>query len=231
MSIPGVVRRGIFIGFAMVVAAGLAVAARPTVRIMDQKTRIDLERAIPVAFGEWQVDASVVPIAVSPDVQAKLSKIYNQTLSRTYVNGSGQRIMLSIAYGGDQSNDESQVHRPEYCYSSQGFQVHSNVVSKAIVDYGDLVVRRLVAVQGPRNEPITYWITIGDKATLPGVGRKLTQIAYGLKGTVPDGMLVRVSSIDRSAESAYQLQDRFIAEMLRSVDAETRLRLAGRFGA
>ncbi|HMV59085.1 MAG TPA: exosortase-associated EpsI family protein, partial [Nitrospira sp.] len=61
--------------------------------------------------------------------------------------------------------------------------------------------------------------------------RKLTQIAYGLKGTVPDGMLVRVSSIDRSTESAYRLQDRFIADMLKSVDADTRLRLAGRFGA
>ena len=110
MNISGAMRRGVFIGIAMVVAAGLAIAARPTVRIVDQKARIDLERSIPIAFGEWQVDASVAPIAVSPDVQAKLNKIYNQTLSRTYVNGSGQRIMLSIAYGGDQSNDESQVH-------------------------------------------------------------------------------------------------------------------------
>ena len=34
---------------------------------------------------------------------ALISKIYNQTLTRTYVNLRNERIMLSIAYGGDRA--------------------------------------------------------------------------------------------------------------------------------
>ncbi len=231
MSFNGVAGRGLALGIVMIFASGLALVARPSVRMAERRAPVNLETAVPASFGDWRIDTSIVPIAVSPDVQAKLDKIYNQTLSRTYINAAGQRIMLSIAYGGDQSNDESQVHRPEYCYTAQGFQVRSSVISKAVTGYGELAVRRLLAVQGPRSEPITYWITIGDSATLPGVGRKLAQIAYGLRGTVPDGVLVRVSSIDESTDFAYGLQDQFVAQMLKAVDPETRMRIAGRFGA
>ncbi len=231
MNFKAAARSGLALGIVMVFAAGLALVARPSARMAERRAPINLETAVPASFGDWRIDPSIVPIAVSPDVQAKLDRIYNQTLSRTYINASGQRIMLSIAYGGDQSNDESQVHRPEYCYTSQGFQVRSSVVSKAVTGYGELAVRRLLAVQGPRSEPITYWITVGDSATLPGVGRKLAQIAYGLRGTVPDGVLVRVSSIDASTDFAYGLQDQFVAQMLKAVDPDTRLRIAGRFGA
>lgn len=231
MSILGFAGRGLALCISMVVAAGIAMAARPSAKMAEQRARIDLEMAVPASFGDWKIDTSIVPIAVSPEVQAKLNQIYGQTLSRTYINTAGQRIMLSIAYGGDQSNDESQVHRPEYCYAAQGFQVHSSVVSKAVTEYGELTVRRLLAVQGPRSEPITYWITVGEKATLPGIGRKLAQIGYGLRGTVPDGVLVRVSSIEQSGGNPYTLQDQFVADMLKAVDPDTRLRIAGRFGA
>jgi EpsI family protein len=172
-----------------------------------------------------------VPVDPSPDVQASLNAIYSQLLARTYVNAQGERVMLSIAYGSDQSGDGSQVHRPEFCYTAQGFQVMANNVGSLLTQYGTLPVRRLLAVQGQRNEPITYWVTVGDKATLPGVERKLSQLAYGLTGKIPDGMLVRVSSISAQNESAYRLQEKFIKDMLQSMDTKDRLRVAGRFGA
>ena len=222
--------RSLAIGFAMVMAAGAALALRPTVKLADEQ-RFDLEAAIPKQFGAWKIDPSVVPISVSPDVQAKLDKIYNQTLARTYVNAAGQRVMLSIAYGGDQSSEQSQVHRPEYCYASQGFQLRGSQVARLVTEYGQISVRRLLAVQGNRKEPITYWITVGDQATLPGFGRKLTQIAYGLTGKVPDGMLVRVSSIAADTAQAYEIQDAFLNDMLHAASPQARLKLAGRFGA
>jgi EpsI family protein len=152
-------------------------------------------------------------------------------LERSYINSRGQRVMLSIAYGGDQSGDGTQVHRPEFCYTAQGFQLTLNHVGELLTQYGTLPVRRLVAVQGRRNEPITYWVTVGDKATLPGVKRKLAQIAYGLTGKVPDGMLVRVSSIDNDEKSAHRLQDIFIQDLLAGLQPRDRVRLAGSFGA
>jgi EpsI family protein len=146
------------------------------------------------------------------------------------VNFSGNRIMLSIAYGGDQS-DAMQVHRPEVCYTAQGFQVLREALSRLSTPYGQLPVKRLVASQGPRVEPITYWIVIGDEVTQGGLQHKLVQLKYGLTGRIPDGMLVRVSSIDRNDTRAYQLQDQFLSSMLDAISPENRVRFAGRIGA
>jgi EpsI family protein len=221
----------VFIALLMMSSAALAVALKPQQRMVDELPPLTLEEAVPTSFGDWKLDPTLVPIDPSPDVQASLDEIYSQMLARTYINSRGERIMLSIAYGADQSGDGNQVHRPEFCYTAQGFQVMANNVGSLATQYGTLPVRRLLAVQGKRNEPITYWVTVGDKATLPGLDRKLNQLSYGLTGKIPDGMLVRVSSISPENQSAYELQERFIRDMLVNMDPKHRVRIAGRFGA
>jgi len=217
------------IGIAMICAAALAVAARPTPRLADQTRNFSLERLLPESFGEWTTDKSILPIAVSPDVQAKLDRIYNQVLSRTYVNAVGQRIMLSVAYGGDQS-DTMQLHRPEVCYTAQGFQVVRQSLDQLRTGFGfNLPVKRLIAVHGARFEPITYWVVVGNEATVVGLRQKLAQLRYGLTGKVPDGMLVRVSSIDRDDTRAYDLQDRFVRELFEALPIGDRGRVFGQF--
>lgn len=212
----------------MLTAAGMAIAMRPTYKLAELGPKLDLETIVPKQFADWAIDPRVVPISVSPDVQEKLDAIYDQTLSRTYINGQGQQIMLSIAYGGDQSGDKSQVHRPEFCYASQGFQLNNKFESQITLEQTTLPVRRLTATQAGRIEPITYWITVGDQVTLPGIGRKLIQMRYGITGQVPDGMLVRVSSLDPDSEKAYQLQDRFVRDLLAVIGEQDRARIFGR---
>jgi EpsI family protein len=221
--------RYLIIGIAMLVAAGLAVAITPREKIADQGPKVDLETMIPKQFGDWKVDETLAPQVVSPDVQAKLNAIYGQTLSRTYTNPNGERVMLSIAYGSNQGTDEFQVHRPEYCYKAQGFELEKSVEDSINLTWGSLAVRRLIAAQRTRLEPITYWITIGDKTTLPGIGRKLAQLSYGLTGKVPDGLLFRISSIDNDVPKAYQLQNRFVQALLQTVNPADRTRLVGKF--
>jgi EpsI family protein len=184
---------------------------------------------IPESFGDWQVDRSIVPLLISPDVQAKLDKIYNQTLARTYVNSKGQRVMLSVAYGGDQS-DSMRAHRPEVCYAAQGFNITQALLGELHIGQGVLPVRRLVAVHGRRNEPITYWMVVGDQIAVSGLAQKLAQLRYGLTGTVPDGMLVRVSTIDSDESRAFGIQDAFVESLLKSVGPAARIRVAGRVG-
>jgi EpsI family protein len=223
-------RKPALLGILMLAAAALALAATPTKRIADEAGKVDLERMIPQEFGDWKIDASIVPVQVSPDVQAKLDQIYDQTLSRTYYNSAGQRIMLSIAYGGDQS-DAMQVHRPEVCYPAQGFEVVKEAVGTFVSEYGALPVKRLLAVMGRRHEPITYWVTIGNEATLVGLRQKLAQLRYGLTGRIPDGMLIRVSSIDMNEATAYSLQEEFLRVLLRSMSGADRERVTGRIAA
>lgn len=218
------------LGLMMITASGLTKVVTPSVKMADTQPRFQLDTMIPSSFGDWQVDRTLVPLAVDPDTQARLDKIYNQTLSRTYINGEGQRVMLSIAYGGDQS-DNMGVHKPETCYTAQGFEVSRAASGDVATRYGSLPVRRLFAVAGARNEPITYWITIGNRATHPGMEQRMTQLRYGLTGMVADGMLVRVSTIDTDDRAGYAVQERFINAMLDALDPRARQRLIGAFGS
>jgi len=219
----------IILGILMVSSGALTLALTPTNKIADLQERIDLEIMIPVRFGDWKVDESIIPLQVDAETQAMLDKIYNNTLSRTYVNSLGERVMLSVAYGGDQSDNLS-VHKPEVCYYAQGFEIMKMFADELLTQYGTLPIKRLMAVKGNRNEPITYWVTVGNKAVLPGLDQKLQQLRYGLTGSVPDGILVRVSSIDSDRDKAYLLQTIFIKDLLSTVDDKERTRLIGTFG-
>ncbi|WP_342118557.1 exosortase-associated protein EpsI, B-type [Pseudoduganella sp. OTU4001] len=212
----------------MLSSAAMTRALTPTARMADTQGRFRLEQLVPRSFGDWQVDTRVMPLQADPATQAKLDKIYNQTLGRTYVNRSGDHIMLSIAYGGDQG-DNMGVHKPEVCYTAQGFTVRDGAQGSLDTGFGPLPVKRLFATAGARKEPITYWITIGRKATMPGMEQRLQELRYGLTGVVPDGMLVRVSSIGSDAGAAYALQQEFVRALLQALDEPARTRLVGVF--
>ena len=124
--------------------------------------------------------------------------------------------MLSIAYGGDQSK-QLQLHLPEVCYVAQGFAMLQEHGGRLATRFGTVPVKRLVARQNARNEPITYWVTIGDRAVMSGVDQKLQRLAYGLSGRIPDGMLVRVSTIGLDAGAAWNVQDRFVNQLLEAL--------------
>lgn len=203
----------------MMAAFAGAHAWKPTRHMSDMRPPIDLEAIFPKAFDGWQMDTRVPVQLISPDVAAVLNRTYNQTLSRTYVNRSGDRIMLSVAYGGDQS-DGTRAHRPEVCYPAQGFQMLSSEMQELNAPPSPQRVRRLVAKLGGRVEPITYWVVVGDRVALSGTEQKLEQLSYSVKGVIPDGMLVRVSSIDRDSARAFKIQDAFIANLAKALRAD-----------
>ncbi|MBN8507173.1 MAG: EpsI family protein [Burkholderiales bacterium] len=223
----GVRVKAVVLAGLMALGAVAAEVTRPTTKIADRGEPVQLERLFPREFGPWRVDDSLPVILPAPDVQAKLDKIYNQVLSRTYVDAAGRRIMLSVAYGGDQS-DGTNAHKPEVCYPAQGFQLGSS--RRGAIDMADgtrLAVRDLTTQLGTRHEPITYWIVVGDSTVTTGTEQKLIQLKYGLRGLIPDGMLVRISSIDADAAKAHALHRAFVADLAAALDAEARRRVFG----
>ena len=99
--------------------------------------------------------------------------------------------------------------------------------SRLNTGFGDIPVRRLVAEQGRRVEPITYWITIGEQVAGSNFKWKLEQLKYGLTGKIPDGMIFRVSSITVDEASAYQAQQEFVKELLKFMPDSSRTRFIG----
>ena len=216
------------LGAFMLLSAVLTVIMTPKA-VGTNSHKLNLEAIIPTEFGVWKMDKTGLSPLVSSDVKDTIYQIYNQTLSRTYINDKGERVMLEIAYGGDQSTD-MQVHRPEICYRSGGFDVGK--VFKSFVDtpIGQIPVMHLVARQGLRNEPITYWIRVGDSLTRGWLEQKLAAFRYGMSGQVPDGLLFRISTISEDEQSSYQTQQAFLAALMPAVRSEDRFWLIGKMG-
>lgn len=217
--------KNVLIGLTLILAAWGGFVLKPTKHIVDTRPKIHLETMIPIRFADWKIDDQVAPVQVDPQRLAVLNKIYNQTLSRTYVNAQGDRMMLSIAYGGDQS-DGMQVHKPEVCYPAQGFQMQDLAIGSFDSGYGVIPVKRMLATMGPRVEPLIYWITIGDTVAVNSLKWKIAQLKYGLTGKVPDGMIFRVSSIGDPL-IARPLQEDFIKVLLANLTPENRKRIIG----
>jgi EpsI family protein len=75
-------------------------------------------------------------------------------------------------------------------------------------------VTRLLAVRGTRSEPVTYWFTMGDRVVLGRLERLMVQLRYGLSGRIPDGMLVRISSMSTQPTLAFKGHDQFVEALL-----------------
>jgi EpsI family protein len=219
----------------LVLALGASAAAsagasllRPQEKLALQLGPIGLPAAIPKQFGDWVADESQTSAIVNPQAQALLDQLYSETLNRTYINRvTGYRIMLAVAYGTDQ-RDELAVHYPEVCYPAQGFRVTTSEPGTLKVGTTPLPVKRVHAKLGTqRMEPITYWVMVGNEPTAGGLHKKLAVLQHTVRGVIPDGLLLRVSSIDPNLDRAYAQQDEFVAAMLSKVEPTARQRLAG----
>ena len=213
-------------GVVMLAAAAGAVILKPTKHLADQH-QMQLNKLIPEQFDDWRMDQSVVPVQADPELQAKLDKIYSQVLSRTYVNSKGQQVMLSIAYGRDQS-DQSAVHRPEICYPAQGFYLNGVKRTFTQTQFGAIPVSEMVAAKSSRVEPIIYWFSVGGIPVYPGSDQKFKQLKFGLHGVVPDGLVFRVSTINGQTEEGFQLNRQFISVLLNSLPEKARQSLIGK---
>ncbi len=222
----GPLRRTAVAGVLMAAAVGATVALKPQKMLADSGPKVVLENSVPLAFGDWKLDPDVGAMVPSEVQQEKIRLIYSQTLSRTYVNSRGERIMLAIAYGSNQTQ-QLRAHRQEVCYTAQGFQVSALHNENLLVDGVEVPVTRMVAANGARVEPVTYWFTMGSSVVRSYLDRQLVQLKYALSDFIPDGYLFRVSSINPDAGAAYRTQAQFVDSLMKSLSPAVRAKLLG----
>jgi EpsI family protein len=210
----------------MLLSAALGAALRPRIYLSDERPPIDLVAMVPSTFGDWHEEVNLAAQVVNPQQRDLLSKIYSQTLSRTYANTQGYRVMLSIAYGKNQS-DALQLHKPEICYPAQGFILLTTQRGPIDLLGKPVFATKLATSLGMRYEPITYWTVVGDHVVTGGNDKKWTELRYALHNRIPDGMLVRVSSIDKDSANAYAVQNQFATAMVAAIAPDNRMRFAG----
>jgi EpsI family protein len=195
-----------------------------------------LAESVPSQFGEWR-EVSSVAEQVDPARNAdepSMDRPYDDVLMRTYGNARGDVILLTLAYGRNQ-RQEVKIHRPDVCYTAQGFQLirRSNVEFPVVaLPNGRRVegMRMLVSAPG-RTEAVSYWIRIGDVFTDNAWAIRYHIFQQGISGRIVDGMLVRASQIvsgpDEAATDRYQLQEQFLADLVRALPPTARRQLVG----
>jgi len=194
-----------------------------------------LAQTVPSAFGDWK-EVSSVAEQVDPARNAdepSMDRPYDDVLMRTYGNSRGDIVLLTLAYGRNQ-RQEVKIHRPDVCYTAQGFQLVSRrAVSFPVTGLGGRPVegmRMLVSAPG-RMEAVSYWIRIGDVFTDNAWAIRYHIFQQGIAGRAVDGMLVRASQIVSGADAAsperYRVQERFLADLVRALPKPARRQLVG----
>lgn len=228
MKLDAARRKALVMLTGMAGAAVLAEVAKPRRSAAEAAAlAIRLEDVFPRAMGGWQIDAARDMFVRPADQAGKVYGFYDQVLERVYLGPEGEQVMLSIAYGAEQSAS-LQLHRPEICYAGGGFKVQGlHRVALALAGQ-EVSATRLHATRPGRSEPITYWTVLGSEAVQDGGSFRLRQLAQGLRGHLLDGMLVRISSIDPDAQRAYGVHERFAQALAAAVEPAMRPRVIGR---
>jgi len=221
---------------ATVLAFGAMLWFQPT-RFADRGD-IALKAVLPSAVGAWTAHQSnLVQMSLSPgdDRSEAVAATYDDTAMATYVDESGPPIMVALAYGRVQ-RQESKIHRPELCYSSQGYEISRQATQDlpiANTPDGQVTVNRMEATHSGRREIVSYWIRIGDLFSAGAVTTRVHLLKVGLLGEIPDGILFRVSQVVRSdlggadLNEAYTRQERFMTTLSHTLQGGAQKMLIG----
>jgi EpsI family protein len=191
------------------------------------QTSIELKSMLPTKFATWvRIDNHLLQQdkVISADENPEI----NRVAEAIYFGKNNQRIMISLSYGENQLDSRFNAHRPEYCYKAQGFTTSSSKDESISIANSSFKVRTLLAEKNGRREQITYWMTMSGQPILPGLSRLIQQVKNGLFGKIPDGYLIRVSSLGGNYEEASASHRAFLNDWLKSLPQNLKIMLIGK---
>jgi EpsI family protein len=220
----GLTRRDLLIAGALGSAAVVPALISPGAQAVDLEGAMSLERLVPERVESWRHLPSpgiLIPKGEGGD------ESYDDVLTRYYVSESASPVMLLIGFGGIQSGN-AQLHRPEVCYPAAGFHLdHWEDIALALS--GRSVSARAVTAAAPgRIEQILYWTRIGSDFPTSSLAQRWSILRHSIRGSLPDGTLVRISTIDPNRARAVRSLRTFAASLVGSGSPRLRELLIGR---
>ena len=220
----GLSRRAAFLGLGAALTSGAAFALTPR-RHEALLGQARLDDVIPKTVGPWS-DASTEGL-VLPDATAP-SDFYDQVIARVYAaDPASAPVMLLIAYGAAQSG-LMKVHRPEVCYTAAGFAILGDHADQVRLTPALTVgARSFLGRREDRGETVLYWTRISDRFPVNQTEQRLVMMQRALQGVIPDGVLVRLSTLEPDPAKARAALGGFAQALFAAAPPLGRQTLAG----
>lgn len=151
----------------------------------------------PEAFGAWRTLPAESVILPPADTLSKAA--YEQIAVAAYSNGQGPAIVVLVAYGSSQTHS-LQLHRPETCYPSSGFEILQQEIDEVALAGRLVSAGWMEAQRGNRVDRLLYWTRIGATFTRDLWDQRLTIAQDAFQGLPSDGVLVRMSMEAQASE-------------------------------
>ena len=184
-------RRSILIGASLVAVGGLSYLRSPEA-LAKPLSQADFRDAIPSTVGSWTSRKSAELVLPALD---EGDQLYENLETRIYEGPGLPSMMLLIAFSSTQQNN-IQVHRPEVCYPASGFPVLWSRPTEIAFEDQRIGGRELLADRNGLRERILYWVRVGDKFPRGWAEQRIVMAIANLKGSIPDGVLVRISTLE-----------------------------------
>ncbi|MBV9528631.1 exosortase C-terminal domain/associated protein EpsI [Sphingomonas sp.] len=219
---PG--RRELLLGGTLLVTAAAAGVVRFRSVDVQSTARPALGQMIPNRVGDWvrQPFADIlIPVGETGE-----DKTYDDLFTGYYADVGGAGIMLLIAYGSAQVGD-TELHRPEVCYPAAGFRLKR--WPDVTLDFAGKQVRAAVTTASApeRIEQMLYWSRLGHDFPTTSLAQRWSILRQMLRGAVPDGVLVRMSTINGDREEGLAILEQFAGDLMMSAPPALRTMLVG----
>lgn len=226
-SMPGspvLDRRAMLIGTALLGVGGVAMARQPA-PVASRVLQDALEKMIPLRVGDWAYrDASGI---VLPPPDATSDSLYNGVVTRSYALPGRAPIMLLVAYSNVQDG-MLQVHRPEVCYPAGGYSLSPTQVQDVPNGMGGVIPANSFSADGvSRTEQVLYWTRIGNLFPTRWIDQRIAVVRANIDGIIPDGVLVRVSTLAPDMASAQADLMGFAAQLIKAAPPTARRLMIG----
>jgi EpsI family protein len=207
-------RRNVLTGLTLIGAAGFAYARMPKPG-PKQLGKDGLDGLIPKALGPWKFETTSGLVLPPPDETA--DRLYDEVLTRVYTRADGAAVMMLIAYSSVQDG-LLQIHRPEVCYPASGYALSETRVAPMKLANGDMIpTRQFTAGSAVRSEHVLYWTRLGSHLPTSWREQRWAVVLENLGGLIPDGILVRVSTVNPDSDKAFGMLRDFASDLSRSV--------------
>jgi hypothetical protein len=196
-------RRSVLIGTALLGIGGVAIARQPKPDAAPVRKEA-LDRLVPAKVGDWAYHDTSGLVLPPPD--ALSDALYSGLVTRTYISPNRMPVMLLVAYSNVQDG-MLQVHRPEVCYPAGGYRLSPTRVEQVPNGVGGGINANLFSAEGVS---------------------RTEQVRANLDGRIPDGILVRVSTLAPGMGAAHADLAAFAAQLVKSASPSARQLLIGR---